>query len=568
MADVYKVKSGSVNVYATAAAKKVVGTYKKGREVRVYSKSRNEHGDTFCNTAKNGAKWVNLAYLQKTTQGKASNKNRSATPSNTIDGAAITQKENMDKTKDDTIYGMSESSYKKLMLRYIRAFGSPPRYTEAVDPYYTEKNAGIYTGRAMSSTWFTDPAILSLAPGTVDYLPGFLGSKKKKNKFFNELKGSMSGEMLSLARKDNKSDLNGKLYEFKSAYRDYINVVNLLARTSANYLGIGNVTDLFYGTKVPLKKFDYGFYTTPSKAKSVSNIFDEIKQDLGTAVSDSSYIHFFVNHGNASAQESITTSAGESFLEQKLGDSSTFSSLSQNLQFLFGGAVTDKARTDIEGILSEARDNSEFVGGLTTIMSNYLKGGRLVFPKMITGMSYEKSLSVNLTFSSIYGDKRSIFKYTILPALHLLALATPKQLTNNMYTYPYLVRAYQRGNFNSDLAFINNLEITRGGSDDTCWTVDGLPTEITCSFNITPLYSNMMVTSARNPFLFMNNTALMEYLGTMCGLDLKCNNFAVKKKLALDLIKNYVHDTPTNAARHIVDSGIANTIRNFAQITN
>lgn len=572
MADVYQVKKDNTNVYSTPAAKTLLQQFKKGREVTVYETTRNEHGDTMGKVAKNGNKWINMSFLKKASK-KTSNKNRSNSSSSsksTDVSGLVSDKENYDKTQDDTIYGVSESSYNKLMLRYIRAFGCPPRYTEEVDPYYSTKDNGLYTGRVMSTTWFSNPAILSLAPCTVDYLPGFLSSKKKKNKFFRSVKAAASGddELLSMIKKDNKIDNNGKLYEAKSAYADYINVVNLLARVSSNYLGIGNVKNLYYGSKIPLKNFDYGYYTNPTKVKKSGGIFEEMKRAVNSAFSDSTYIHFFVNQSGVSSSESITTSAGESFLEQKLGDSSEYSSLSQNLQFLFGGAVTDAAKHDISNILQESRDHGQLVNGVTTIVANYLKGGRLVFPKMITGMNYEKSLSVELAFTSPYGDKRSIFKYTILPTLHLLAMATPKQLSQNMYTYPFLVRAYIKGNWNCDLAFINSLDITRGGQDDTCWTVDGLPTEIVCKFNITPLYSNMMVTSSRNPFLFMNNTALMEYLGTMCGLDLKANNFKVKLKLAKDLIFNYVHDTPTVAARGFTESKFINEMKKFFQVVN
>ena len=183
-------------------------------------------------------------------------------------------------------------------------------------------------------------------------------------------------------------------------------------------------------------------------------------------------------------------------------------------------------------------------------------------------MNYEKTIKCELCFRSIYGDKRSIFKFVIVPCIHLLAMATPKQLSSNMYTYPFLVRAYQRGNINMDLAFMNSLEFSRGGSDGTCWTVDGLPTEVIATFNITPLYSNMMVTSASNPFLFLGNTAMMEYLGTMVGLDLKANNLAAKSQIAKNVISNAIFDIPTNLARGIVDTKIMNEIRKFTSITN
>ena len=120
---------------------------------------------------------------------------------------------------------------------------------------------------------------------------------------------------------------------------------------------------------------------------------------------------------------------------------------------------------------------------------------------------------------------------------------------------------------NKDLAFISNLDLVRGGSDNTSWTVDGLATEITARFTITPLYSNMMVTSSRNPFLYMGNTALIEYLGKLCGLDMKVNNLQVKTKLANQLLANYVMDTPSTFARGLTDSFIISEAGKFFRLT-
>lgn len=463
----------------------------------------------------------------------------------------------------------TKSQYNTLMQKYIRALGSPPRFTQQVDPYYTN-DMGAGTGRAMSKTWFSNPSILSICPGTVDYLPGF--NKKEKDTFFNLLRDSMKEDGI-LGKVTEADKLSGKLYEFKSAYKDYINVVNLLARTAANYLGIGDVTNVIPGSSVPLKHFDYGYYTTPSKLSSKTgsrrSIFTETKLALETAVKDSHYVHFFVNNQGASVQENISATSTASILEEKLSEGNTLSSLGRNIEFLFGGAIGASAEKEINDIINEAMGSGSFLGSIARLMNNYIShGGRLVFPQMIDNVQYDKTVSVTLKFVSPYGDKRSIFLRVILPALHLLAFATPKQIADNMYTYPFLCRVYQKGWFNTDLAFINSLEFTRGGQDNTSWTVDGLPTEIEASFNITPLYSSLMVTSAANPFLFLQNTTLMEYLGTMCGLDLKMNNITTKVEVAKQVLLNKIFDVPTNLARGIVDTKFMNALRNFSQITN
>lgn len=481
-----------------------------------------------------------------------------------------TEGENYDSKNETERFGLSTGDYQYVLNKYIRAFGSPPRFTDAVDPYFypnddTATDGG--TGRSMASTWYSDPSILSLAPGTVDYLPGF-STSKKSNRLFDMFKAAVGegSALASLGQADLDMDTNGKLYEFRSAYTDYINTVNVMARSVATFMGIGDYKYLMsnMGATKALKSFDYGFWNSQGSYPSSGNgVFDATKFTFTTAVAENTYVHFFVNGAGTSISENLSSSPKDSWLENQLGADSALGEAAETIQYLFGGAIGANAEADIQKIVKEAKDANELLGSLGAIAKNYLKGGKLVFPKIISNIRYEKTMSVNLTFTSLYGDKRSIFKYCILPCLHLLAFAAPKQLSSNMFTYPYLVRAYQRGCINMDLAFMSGLEFKRGGSDDTSWTEDGLPTEINASFNITPLYSNMMVTSAKNPFLFFNNTSLIEYLGTMVGLDLKLNNFNAKVQLINDLISGAVQDIPTNLARGFMDSKFMNNLRRF-----
>ena len=573
MADIYKVNARIAYSYSNRSDKaKIIKEYKKGSEVTVYDKYAGKwdgHNNIqYGNISKKGNEWIVMQYLTKISTNADGSIDVATSETSTINeqSAKGNAQEIRDEVANDTVYGENNSAYDKILLKYIHAFGSPPRYTSDVDPRYGVSGE-INVGRAMASTWYSHPSILSLCPGTVDYLPGF--SRKKKDVFFSKISANVGGGIKSAIARDYNLEANGQLYAFRSAYRDYMNIVNLLARTAANYLGIGDETGLFFGSNISLNKFDYGYYTEAKRSQGQPSIFEETKTAItSSAVSDAAYIHFFLNQAGVSAGDEFNTSASNSILEDKFGGESNVSQLFQNFQFLFGGAIGgDVATSDLEAILQEASSSSELLGSFTNITRNYLKGGRLVFPKMISGMDYSKSISVEANFVSLYGDRKSIFKYTILPAIHLLAMASPKQLASNMYTYPFLVRAYEKGNMNTDLAFISNITFNRGGSDNKSWTVDGLPTEINVRFTITPLYTNMMVTSARNPFLFMQNTALMEYLGTMCGLDLKANNLNVKVDLAKNMIKNAVSDTPTSIARGITDSKFVNEIRKFTQIT-
>lgn len=548
MADVYKVTVESASVRKEKnSTSDVIKTLSKGKEVKIYVKEAGEDNKQYGNIKKTGSQWVLMEELKKLGSDNV------GTPKELLGEDYV----------DDTLTGVSESDYDQMLLKNIRAFGSPPRFSKEVDPWYNMSST-VGTGRSMASTWYSSPSLVSFCPGTVDYLPGF-NTKKNKNKFFKLVKSAANADVRSMLKKDHALDANGQLYTFRSAYAKYINVVNLLARTYADFAHIGDVTNIMPKQGIPLNGYDYGYYTNPGEMGNSSGIFAETKAAITSTVNDSQYIHFFANNNGIQINESITSSSKNSWLEDKLSEVG-LDAAQENIQFLFGGAIGGQADEDFMNILQEARSSSELIGNLGTLAHNYLKGGRLVFPKMITGMRYDKSVSGELTFASLYGDRRSIFKYTILPCLHLLAMGTPLQLSGNMYTYPYLIRLYSPGKANFDLAFMSSLDFVRGGSDNSCWTVDGFPTEITARFTVTPLYSNMMVTSAKNPFLFMQNTALIEYLGVMAGLDLHMNNLTTKVAVAKNLLTNRIHDIPTNIARGIQDTKLANEVRKFLSL--
>ena len=136
-----------------------------------------------------------------------------------------------------------------------------------------------------------------------------------------------------------------------------------------------------------------------------------------------------------------------------------------------------------------------------------------------------------------------------MPSLAILNFAWPKQLTNNMYGYPYVVKCYQRGMYNTDLAVIGNVRVERGGSDNISWSQHGIPTELKVSFSITPLYSELMGGNGQNPFLFMDNGPLLEYLGNLCGLDLNVSQFDMKMDLFNTIISNKISDIGITPAR-------------------
>ena len=171
----------------------------------------------------------------------------------------------------------------------------------------------------------------------------------------------------------------------------------------------------------------------------------------------------------------------------------------------------------------------------------------------------------NVVGCYVVEDPKSVFLWCIVPVCHLLAFALPKQLSDSMYSYPYLLKVYQKGWFNTNLAVMSSINISRGGSDNTSWSSEGLATEWNVTFDISPLYSQLTLPSTDHPFLFMKNESLIDYLGNLCGFDLKANNLDVKRKLITSFIKNKFTGIPNDIQRWTSDkvSGVVSKVFNM-----
>lgn len=456
------------------------------------------------------------------------------------------------------------------MSRYLAAFGTPPVFDPTVDPRYP-LNANLRDneyGRVYGNTILSNPTLLSLCPGSVTYLSS-LASKDDRENLFNMVLEA-AGKSTPLGQKISGEEggaLSGKLFSFKAAYPEYISIVNLLCRTCALMLGLDKKS--IWNPNKYYKDADYGYLTSSAAYKSKSNeknpwaeTMSAIYTNFNSSAHDDAWVNFFITHQGTSLREDASVTTGESELEKAVGQGNV---LANNLSFLFGRNIggdmngSSSLEDDLASIL-DVGDNGSFLGDVTKLLKNYLKGGKLIIPKMIENFNYEKSLSCTLKLTSIYGDKEAIFTRCLVPIAFLLAMVIPKQIADNMYTFPFVVKAFQRGWFNSDLAVITNLSITKGGQDDTAWTVDGLATEYEVSFDIVPLVQNLMVTSANNPFLFMKNEALIDYLGCMCGLDTRADFY--KGGIALQMIKNKIFDIPMNIQRS-VSSWAADSVTNI-----
>jgi len=456
--------------------------------------------------------------------------------------------------------------------KYYNTFGSPYVFLDSTDIcYYAKSSPNVpRIGRSQLNTIYSNPSVFSICPGKAVYMPGV--KKDDQETVMQRITKSIGREVNELISEED--DLGGEgplaeqLYDFECDYDDYSNRLNVTARVAAIMLGIGN--ELVPGTKIEYKRFDWSYYTTSKRNSQhaadgnykgiIDTMFWQFATGIKSTFNDDQYIHFFLTNEGTSMSEGYTITTMESPLADVLNQDKLRNTV-KSVNFLFGGAMNqDKGvianlESDLDTLMDEIGDNSgTIVGSLATVLRGYMKGGKMVVPDMIDDVLYEQTTSCTLYFKSLSADPQDVFLRVILPTLAILNFAWPKQLSKNMYGYPYIVKSYQRGVYNSDLAVISNVRVERGGSDDINWSEAGLATEIKVTFDIVPLHSSLMGGNGRNPFLFMENGPLLEYLGNLCGIDLNVSQINLKLDLITQLMGDYLRDTPTTVGRKIAGS--------------
>lgn len=479
------------------------------------------------------------------------------------------------------------------MERNARIFGMPPHWNKVADPHYA---SDIDVGRVYSDTYLANPTILSLCPCSAKFTPSL--NKKKQENLVNQLAGIASGD-LSNSLKEQFAGDGGSIYTLTGEYEAYYSVVNMLCRTMAIMLGIGSQhypNTNSKGTEFRNFSWDLHQYngksiiaTASGKAKqkyvgdgflnsvarlgsTITGTFAEGSDRLKQSVIDSgTYINFYVNGEGTSVSESMETSTRASAIENLFNESG-LDDLAKDLNFLLGGEMGATAQKDIETIINQ--NSGTFIGNLLKNAKGYIEGARMTFPQILDDVSYGKTMSVSCRFVSLYGDVRSIYWNCLVPLAHLLPFGNPIQYSSNMYTYPFLCKATCKGVFSSDIALVSNMRVLKGGPDDRSYNLggtkaeaNGLPTEIEVQFDITPLYTKLMLSSSKKVWAAMNNTSLLEYLGTLTGLDMKQDTSALQIEMALNLISNKFTNIPGNAYRHLYDTSFLEAIRNAFHFT-
>ena len=474
-----------------------------------------------------------------------------------------------------SLLGQSVTGDQALEFYKRRVFGMPCQFLPSTD---IRPNGGNL-GRIFTSNILTEAPILSILPCKPNYLPS-LKEDEKKNivTAFLDKAGGLASDAAQAAADAAIAKVETRYFSCDLDHTEYMRYVNMLLRATAIFMGLG--TSTVPGTTSTYAEYDWAKYrmsnaldnssiagTTVSNEtlgdivsntkEALSNPTDSVLSALST---EQYYVSFFVTP-STSYSESMSNRTEQSAFENLINKGE---GMMKELSFLLGANALDSSvlSNSVNNMSDEMKKqlgNYNLTKGdniLSRILTNtqtIVSGSNIIFPEIYHDSEFSRSYRAECKLISPYGSKESIFLHIFVPMMHLLAFVLPRQTTVNTYKAPPLIKAHINKWFSCEMGIVDTVDIAKGGSENSAWTVDGFPTEVTVSISFKDLYSALALSktdTVGDAYMFMQNEALMEYLSVTCGLDLKKSEY----KLKTDLVKALLSKIPTDMIDYKAES--------------
>ena len=491
-----------------------------------------------------------------------------------------------------------------LIKKSMRLFGLPYQFTDAVDPRLNNVSSSI--GSKFLQNMVIEGPICTFIPGEPDYLPSENTSDKKISTTALLLEGAASGFSSIKSFLDSSTVDDFRLYDFKRTYTEYMKYVNILCRAGATFLELNTELD---GTR--FQSYDWRNYRQDSDAYStitgnavnsaanavknaaanaINNVYGAITGNEGnflfettTAAEDTessiediltnhNYVQFYVD-SDVSASDSFSNSTAESQLKSLIDTGSNYL---KELSFMlnsggidteaFTSFIDDAAsglQTGIQQVLGSGNMISSALSRIINLGGNVLKGENIIIPDVYQSSDYSKNYEVTIHLRTPYGTRLGYYMDIFVPMMHLLALGLPREASANSYGSPFLVKAFMEGQFTINLGIVESIMISRVRES---LSVDGLPTEVDVTLQIKDLYSDLAMSPQSSPIMFVNNSSLIEFLATNCGLSLISPNIKKRMELTLGTIAESITSIPDNISSAIKEA-VDNQITAFTGLT-
>lgn len=440
-------------------------------------------------------------------------------------------------------------------------FGLPYQFSTIVDPVIENAASGksiTNIGRKFSDKVFSVAPILFLTPGEPVFMDGY--GRSAKSSMMEKL---ISSDILGGRDGNDSAEADeGRYYSFTSNFPEFKKYANVALRALALFMGIGNV-------EIPIPGMD----GRTCKLKNID--VEKFMNNSFTKLFGSQCVLPFYLDAETSISESFSNSTTESMISQTVNG---FSQTAREVQFIMGskdyGGVLNSigsAVSDVgQNISSALGDVAEVVAGknlmtrLTNELTTIVSGGKIIFPEIWSDSEFDKSYDITIKLRSPDPDPVSIFLNIYMPLILLVTMASPHQIGNssNSYESPFLVRATYKSIFTCDLGMITGLSITKGGQGN--WNVMGQPTTADVTLSIKDLYGSMFISKRMG---LICNTAQMDYLATMAGVDLNEFEPARMVKLFAQILGDTPRDWATDmwgGVKRSLNVGAAKVLSKFA----
>lgn len=533
---------------------------------------------------------------------KKSTKNKNGKKTNKSKGVDTT-KETQEQAEKRMWKPIPKFPGKNVSNLTMNLFGMPHQFPAAVDPRVGKISEIV--GKKFSENFLMETPFITLIPGRPTYMPT-IKSKQNKNMVSMALLEANEGSFKSLNQmiKEMGSD-DFKLYDFRSAYAEYITYVNVLCRAGAAFLELKDTVKVG-GTEYSFQRFDWSSYKWNTlAAKSTVDRVKTAAYQLGRRLKDSiyrgskegkyitvkpgkgenglndtksnmfqleswnsskktepsvrellknySYVQFYIDP-KSGPSESLSNSTGSPGIKGALESGSGmvkemhFMANAAHADWVGGsmGALSDKL-SDIHatvGRLLNADKNSGLMGAIGNVLNlggSTIKGHNILMPDIYQNTSFTKSFSVIIHLKSPYANKLAWYLNVFVPWMHCLALCAPPQETANSFSAPFLVKGYIDGIYSCNLGMITSMNAQKAPNS---WSIDGLPAEIDITLTIDDLYSDMMLSPSSDPKRFLSNSSLIEFLCTSCGMSVIAPNQAAKWDNIINRYKDSILDIP------------------------
>lgn len=525
--DIWQVTCTTLHVRSGPATKhSSVGTLSKGEQVTEISKEGI--------WVKHSAGWSSTTYMQKLTSVNTTTQNTPVdVPSGLFTDTSSSGSGYQVDTTDILAYSNTQVDLSDFaqIKNIAGVFGLPYQFLPNTDPRLTNSLNVGHIGYEYADKIVERIPLLFLAPGKASFMTKY-GRQEKEN-ILEKIIGSVGGSAsVNHASVEELLSENGRYYTFEYTPTRYYKFVNPMCRIAARYL---NIQDYKLNGE-SLDQINWEDFTN-SGIKSIG--------DFGTYTS----IPFYLDT-DTSISESFGNSTTQSMIASTVN---SISDMGRELNFLLGYGSTamgmegvnwevdenvQNVKDIISGALGSGHALSSLAGHLTTVAS----GGKLIFPEIWADSQFSRTYSCKVKLMSPDPSPLSIYLNILVPLFHMIGLVAPQSVAANPngYTNPFLVRAIYKGFFNVDMGIITSMSITKGA--EAQWTPEGIPTSVEINFDIKDLYQAMSITETNATdwrYDTLNNTALMDYIANLCGINIYKPEIA--RTIEMWYINNFVN---------------------------